>query len=92
MSYVIEKELNCLGHAVVNSVARTALPSVPDRTDRILIQCLSGTFYFSDSPNLPTDLTTDGLRLPANSTFLYHGNRSNFFYLGNALLLYYSSK
>lgn len=104
MSYVVEKEINCLGHAVVNALSRTALSATtvstasgtvlgcPDRTDRILIQCLSGTFYFSDSPALPTDLVAAGSRISADASFFYTGNRSNFYFLGNALLMFYSAR
>lgn len=92
--YYAPKQVSCLGSVTVNAVSRTALGTltIPERCDQILIQCIAGTFYYSDSPSLPTDLVADGLRITASGSVLYVGDRSNFYFLGNAVLYFYTSR
>lgn len=92
--YYAPKQITCLGNVTVSAGARTALSTltIPDRCDQILIQCTTGTFYFSDSPGLPTVLSTDGIAVPAGATFLYVGDRTNFYFLGSATLHFYATR
>lgn len=92
--YYAPKQITCLGNITASVGSRTALSvlTIPDRCDQILIQCTTGTFYFSDSPLLPTDLASDGIAVPTGATFLYVGDRTYFYFLGSATLHFYATR
>ncbi len=93
--YTFPKQMHCKGHTLLIGASRTQLSpaSIPAGTEFTIIQPYGGTsFYFSDSPYLPTDLVSEGVEIPNRVMFNYVGDFSNFYYLNNAVIYFYGSR